>query len=116
MTPEEMKLARLNIPKVAGPSTSSLRSDIAATDAWTLALLNAEYAARGVDALKAAVSGIETVVMLTPEQLAELSENVAASVVAADNSLTEEDLPAIKEQVKQAMREGTAPPASTVEP
>ncbi len=54
---------------------------------------------------------VQGTITLTAEQLQEFTdavgEQVSAAVVAADNSLTEDDLPAIKEQVKAALREGT---------
>lgn len=62
---------------------------------------------KDVKAMLALLGAQENVVVLNAEQMATLASQVSASVVAADNSLTEADLPAIKEQVKQAMREGT---------
>jgi hypothetical protein len=62
---------------------------------------------KDLKAVLALLGAQQNVVILNEEQMATLANQITTAVVAADNSLTEADLPAIKEQVKQAFREGT---------
>jgi len=96
-----------DVPVPPGMADVSTRTSIDVGELLMLTFAHAVRAKRQTDAIMAETAG-EDAVILTPEQLDALGDDIASQlVVAPDNGLTEADLAAVGGAVKRALREGT---------
>jgi hypothetical protein len=103
---DEMEIGT-DVPVPPGMADVSTRTSIDVGELLMLTFAHAVRAKRQTDAIMAETAG-EDAVILTPEQLDALGDDIASQlVVAPDNGLTEADLAAVGGAVKRALREGT---------
>jgi len=103
---DEMELSS-RVPVLGDMADISTMESIPLGQLLMLTLRDAARAKRQTDAILKELAG-ERNIILSPEQLDELGDNIASQLVLApDNGLTEADLAAVGGAVKRALREGT---------